>query len=989
MINSYIKLKMTNKKLIYFIFFLSGVSGLVYELLWSHYLKTFLGHSAYAQSLVLCIFMGGMAIGSYIAGRYSKKIKRPLFLYGVIEGIIGLFALCFHFIFVGSISLSYDYFFSLINNSLLVIIYKIILSSIIILPQTILLGMTFPLITDHFIKSEPENTSKNISFLYFANSIGAAFGIFITGFYLVENIGMPYTISIAGIINLLIFIVLVINYKKSSLIATSEVNKFVKEDIDKRLIYLLFVTAFGTGFSSFVYEIVWIRMLSLVLGSSTHNFEIMLCAFITGIAFGGLFIRLKADMIKNHLSFLAYVQILMGIAAILTLPLYNLSFELISYLINNLPKTEFGYYLFNLSSHLISFVIMLPATFLAGMTFPLLGYIIFNEGYAEKAVGYTYSINTVGAIIGVIFSIHIGFPFLGLKNLLFIGAGIDICLGFMIFYLLQKSEDVVLSPKVITTSSVSFIIITFLFFNFDNYKLASGVYREGVIFNSTDYNLSYYKDGKTASISVVGDGQYVSIRTNGKSDSAIAINENNIPSADEYTASLAALIPYFYKPDAKSVAVIGLGTGLTSHVALLNKNPVEVDTIEIEEKVVDGSKIFIDRNYLIFKDRRSKIYIDDAKTFFSIHRHKYDIIISEPSNPWISGVSALFSKEFYKLANKYLKTDGILIQWLQLYEIDVPHIASIIKAISNNFVDYALYVTTENELLIVASNEKLGCLQDDILGYPEYKFLLSRLHIKSLNDIILRKLGDKRHFDMFFKSFDVPENSDYHPIIERRGPELRFYGKGAGDLLNLTLGPLPILDLLVENNDNFDGEKIQLPPYFQRPHLVKLANNIKDAILFGQSKDKLPENVQFNVNRLLHFLDNSEQIYSHYDRLTIMFNIFSILVPNLPAKDIEKIINKIENSKIYKNLSYIETLWLKLFSSIKNKNYVVMALLSKELLEKDKGLPPVAEEYLLATYIIGNVVLESNIKERLEYTPHISDLKERSIVFQYLDSFCQ
>lgn len=982
---------MFNQHLVYVLFFFSGFSGLIYELLWTNYLKMFLGHSAYAQSLVLCIFMGGMALGSYLAGFFSKKIKKPLLIYGIIEFVIGVFALVFHLIFKAMLNFSYDIAIPSIDNSFWIVVYKITMSSLIIFPQTVLLGITFPIIATYFIRRNPDNLSKTVSLLYFSNSIGAALGIFISGFYLVENFGMPITIVLGGLINVAIFLVILMVHRRTFTPVKEEpFEKFSEFPNKSRFIAIFFILAFTTSFSSFIYEIVWIRMLSLVLGSSTHNFEIMLCAFITGIAFGGLYIKLRANAIKDYVSYLATVQILMGIAAVATLPMYNNSFEIISYLMNNLPKTEFGYYLFNLSSHAISFVVMLPATFFAGMTFPLLSYIIYSKGYGEKAVGYTYAANTIGAILGVIFAVHIGFSFLGLKNLLFLGSILDISLGLILFFNIQREKKPIFSPKLVSVSSCSLIILSFMFLNLDKYKLASGVYREGVILTPKDYHLNYYKDGKTASISVVGDGQYVSVRTNGKSDSAIALSESIFPSADEFTASLAALIPYFYNPDAKKVAVIGLGTGLTSHVALLNPHVSEVDTIEIEEKMIEGSKNFISRNYMVFNDKRSKIYVDDAKTFFSMHRHKYDIIVSEPSNPWISGISALFSKEFYVLVNKYLNNGGIFVQWLQLYEIDMPHIASIVKAISNNFADYALYVTTENELLIITSNQNLGCLKDDILHQTEIRKVLNRLNIKSLNDILIRKIGDRKHFDVFFNAFDIEENSDFHPIIERNGPKLRFYGAGAREILGLNTGSLPILELLF-NDNTIIVDDITPTPYYQKSHQISLATKARDFILKDKASFDLPAKLFTDIQKIVNFIKNKELMSGHFERLTVMFNLFSILIPNLPEQDVMFILDKIEKSKYYKELNFLEKLWLKLYRAVKQRDYKSMTVIAMQLLEKDKAMPPIAEEYLMAVYLVGNIALERKVevKNYLQASDRIISLTENNIIFKYLKSYCE
>lgn len=423
---------------------------------------------------------------------------------------------------------------------------------------------------------------------------------------------------------------------------------------------------------------------------------------------------------------------------------------------------------------------------------------------------------------------------------------------------------------------------------------------------------------------------------------------------------------------------------------MLNPNVLEVDTIEIEKKVIEAAKVFINRNEAVFKDKRSRIYVDDAKTFFSTHGHKYDIIISEPSNPWISGVASLFTKEFYALTNRYLKKGGILVQWVQLYEIDMPHIASIIKALSKNFVDYALYVTTENEMLIISSNEPLGCLDDTIFQYPQFKRVFQRLNMTSMNDFIVRKIGEKKYFDKFFNSFPVIENSDFYPILERKAPKLRFLGEGAGHIMGFITGPIPITRLLMKD-EPLVGE-VNLTPYFQRPYLIRLSNMVKDLILKGKVDDNfnISADILSQTQRFSNFLENPEYMPGHLERIGIMFNIFSLIIPHLPEKEVALIIHRVENSRAYKKLTHLEIMWLKLFKAINKKDYLSMKQLSVGLLEKDKGLPPVAEEYLLASYMIGQIMEENKdeLKGYMENSTKIKRLMDNNIIFRYLSEQC-
>ena len=173
-------------------------------------------------------------------------------------------------------------------------------------------------------------------------------------------------------------------------------------------------------------------MLSLVLGSTTHSFELMLSAFITGLAFGGLWIKRRIDNIQDPVAFSGSVQLLMGIVAIMTLPIYFLSFDWMQALMGAVSRSDSGFVAFSVGSHLIALAVMLPATFLAGMTLPLFTHVLLCKGAGEKAIGRVYAANTLGAIVGVLFAIHIGLPLLGLKSLIAFGASLDIVLGLFL-----------------------------------------------------------------------------------------------------------------------------------------------------------------------------------------------------------------------------------------------------------------------------------------------------------------------------------------------------------------------------------------------------------------------------------------------------------------------------------------------------------------------------------------------------------------------------
>jgi predicted membrane-bound spermidine synthase len=546
----------TKQRHIFFLIFtLSGFSGLIYESIWTHYLKLFLGHAAYAQTLVLAIFMGGMALGSWLCSYYSVRWKNLLLVYAAAEGVIGLFALIFHPVFDRTIQLSYFSVIPRLGSPETITVFKWVLSSLLILPQTVLLGMTFPLMTGGMLRLEPQDPGKTVSMLYFANSIGAAIGVLASGFLLIRLFGLPGTIRAAGLINLILAVVVwqLLSKQKTEAPIVAMEGRSASGNESRGWRWLL-AASLLTGAASFIYEIAWIRMLNFVLGSSTHAFELMLSAFIFGLAFGGLWIRRRIDHMAEPVRFLVGVQVVMGILAIATLSLYGSTFHLMQWLVQHLDKTDQGYLLFTLASHGIALAIMLPATFCAGMTLPLITYSLLRLGHGERSIGAVYASNTIGGILGVFFAIHLGMPLLGLKNLMVFGGCLDIVLGLALLWNVAPQAGRK-ATALATAGCVCIVIAALLFINLDPYKMASGVYRAGTLMTPTGSDIVFYKDGKTATVSVVKvqlmEATLMNIRTNGKADAAINVAHSGGASFDESTMSLLGVLPLAMNPGAK------------------------------------------------------------------------------------------------------------------------------------------------------------------------------------------------------------------------------------------------------------------------------------------------------------------------------------------------------------------------------------------------------------------------------------------------------
>ncbi|HVJ23634.1 MAG TPA: hypothetical protein VM756_06830, partial [Burkholderiales bacterium] len=470
----------------YVLFTASGFAGLIYESIWTHYLKLFLGHAAYAQSLVLAVFMGGMAAGAAWCGRRSARLANPLALYALVEAIIGLAALGFHPVFVGVTDWSYERLLPGLGNESLALAAKLAVSCLLILPQSILLGMTFPLMSAGLVRAQPGAAGESVAMLYFTNSLGAAAGVLTSGFVLIAWAGLPGTLQIAGFLNFAIAAVVWLIARPIRHAALQE-----QSQVESNL-RLLLAVAFFTGLASFVYEISWIRMLSLVLGASTHSFELMLATFILGLALGGLAVRRRVDASAEPLRLLAWVQVAMGLAAAATLPVYDFTFSLMETLLKGLARSDTGYTLFNLSGGAIAALVMLPATFCAGMTLPLITGALLRRGAGEAAIGRVYAANTLGAIAGVLLAVHLGLPHFGLKSTLLAGALIDVALGLWLLHVLHK-------PLAYAAAACGAVFLVFVFgVQLDARKMTAGVFRYGDIGTGSDSTILFARDGKTA-----------------------------------------------------------------------------------------------------------------------------------------------------------------------------------------------------------------------------------------------------------------------------------------------------------------------------------------------------------------------------------------------------------------------------------------------------------------------------------------------------------
>ena len=789
----------SQRHLLLSIFILSGFAGLIYQSIWSHYIGLFLGHAAYAQALVLALFMGGMAIGAAWIARAGTRWRNLIRGYAAVELVIGVLGLAFHTLFVASVDLTYDTLIPAAGSPLLVAALKWGLAALLILPQTILLGMTFPLMSGGLIRRNPGQEGNLLGGLYFTNSLGAAIGALASAFVLIPSVGLPGTTMTAGLINVLVALLAWALAREPEpeapqAAARSEVDPAGQGTL---LRFVLWGTALS-GAASFVYEITWIRMLAMAVGSTMQAFELMLASFIAGIALGGLWIRRRADASADPLRLAGWMQVGMGLAALLSLVFYANAFEWVGWLMGALARSEGGYAIYHLGTAGLAILIMLPAAFFAGTTLPLFTLALLRSGFGERSIGRVYAWNTMGSILGVFLAMHLLIPGLGLKLALCVAAAIDLAIGLVLLAARRERGRPPVRAWTAGAAAALSLLLAVTLVRFDPMQLASGVYRFGQSRLDPSTEVSYYRDGKTASISVVrSDDGVVSIATNGKSDASAGVAEGAAATDDEPTMIMAAALPLAMHANPRHIGVIGFGSGMTTHTLLADPRVERVDTVEIEAAMVEGARAFGPRSHRAYDDPRSRIILDDAKAYFAAQQSKYDLIISEPSNPWVSGVGALDSQEFYRFIPRQLDEGGLFVQWIHLYSMNDALVASVLNALTPEFEDYAAWLSNRSDLIIVASPRgalpaaDYARLFDGLMAQD-----LQRAGIATADQLAYRKIADARLLRALGRQQGSQANSDFFPTLSVLAPRSRFLGEQADSLAFLSVADVPLLELL-------------------------------------------------------------------------------------------------------------------------------------------------------------------------------------------------
>ena len=751
--------------------FASGMATLVYELIWFRYLTLVFGATLYALSAVLCAFMLGLAGGAWGMGRILAKgdgSKRLILWYGIFEGLIGLYALSFP---LGLELLEKIYPLVLPSDGqagLMVHIMEFLLGTFLMLPATLLMGATLPLVSCWAVGNEKRQVFSKISLLYGWNTLGAVFGCLFTQFFAIQLWGVQGAIWFGVLLNALVFLVCFVcgrifyQVDQQHISAKKENNNSVADEDIGNINLLVFVMFAYSGMASLSSEILWTRILVFPMGTTLFSFALILATFLSGIAFGSLVARRLLGESNWILKFIL-IEISIGLVCIGILPLLENLTEWTSltdrffYSIENSPeKTLFIRFLF-------AFGLMFVPTFGFGLLFPLANHIYsFRLQAVSKAIGNVYSINTLGGVLGTILTPFVFIPLFGIRLSIYLIYAVLILFGVFVLAKYRKQNPVLILAVVLVV-----LIVGKTIFVPQIETGESGVHnlaRLEINVPEDRIKLLDYKEGEFSTISVVEDTESGArtIYLDGFSTATVSRSF----SGSTYMQAMG-FVPMVLHPEPKNVLVIGFGTGNTLGIASLFSN-ANVHGVEIDKNVLKFSKWFSDWNHDVLKRSNTKMFIQDGRAFLRWSKTRYDVIVMEPMSPLQAGVVNLYSKEFYELALNHLKEDGILVQWLPLHLVGREDARSITQTFKNVFPESSVWNSFLTRIvLLIGSREKVNIdknLFDTKLKNPELKKVAEEMKVMSFLDFADFFITDANHLSAFLEN--AGEISDDRPILE-------------------------------------------------------------------------------------------------------------------------------------------------------------------------------------------------------------------------------
>jgi len=702
------------------LFAVSGAAALIYEVVWTRLLTLHMGHGLAAASAVLAAFMGGLAAGAGAAGRYAGTLppRRALTLYAGLEIAIGGLAVLMPFMLIAVRPLLASTYAD--GNGGATFAFVRLASSVILLcVPAACMGATFP-IASRWIVRTATTAAQDAGGLYAANTLGAAAGAVLAGFALIPALGLRGTTFVGVALNLIAAAgawMLVSRAATEPEAATpagsrepgAGSRKAKREPPPETRVsrpWLAAVALGASGFASLTLQVVWTRLLVQILGPTTYAFSTVVAIFIIGIAIGAAIASRLAARVKNPAVGLALTLLISAGLALAAASAVDWALLTIGEIVSR-PDYQFSDVL--LRQVLLVSALLLPMTIAFGAAFP---FAIAMAGGGDDRVteqlGLIYAINTLGAILGSLLAGFVLVPMIGLHLTIRLVSAIGTIMAIAILVLSSHTRSRMAGFALAGVVLIAIAIVP----QWDPALLSSGAYKyasqlRGLNLESalTAGELLSYREGSTGTVAVRRLTGTISLAIDGKVDASNA--------GDMLTQRMLAHVPLLIHPNPKRVAIIGLGSGVTLGSAL--RHPISDATVlEISPEVVAASSFFETENHRALSDPRTRLVIGDGRTHLMLGTQTYDVIVSEPSNPWMAGIASLFTREFFEGARARLAPGGVLCQWAHTYDISNADLRSIVATFLSAFPNGTLWLVGDADVLLVGSTEPLDTRIDGI-----------------------------------------------------------------------------------------------------------------------------------------------------------------------------------------------------------------------------------------------------------------------------------
>jgi len=697
---------------------------LLYQMAWMRLFSTTFGTSEIAVATVLSAYMGGLALGAALAGRLVQLIRRPVLFYGLLEATIAISALLVP-VLLSAAGLLYA---AVLGNQASIpnatgwsqpLFYFVVAFAVLMVP-TACIGATLPVLT-RYVVSRDDQIGRRVGGLYAINTLGAVCGAIVAGFVLLPQLGLRGTVWCGVLVNILVFAIAVLVARASTPASRSDSEAApAPEDEQFRYARMILPIMTLSGVCTFVYEVLWTRLLSHILGGSVAAFALMLASFLSGIALGSMVASRIAK--TRAVAARAFVISQLGIAATSVLIYYSLDRYL---------QTDLAYE----ARVLAAFLVLMPATLFIGATFPLAVRIYAARAdVAARSSARVYAWNTLGAIFGAAIAGFFLVPMLKYEGAIRAMVMLNLGLAVAAAAILPKTRRLPLAA-----SAAILVVVTTLYFP----SAPERILRFSPMMETATGDIVYYDVGRSATVLVFEQDGEFRLRNNGLPEAAVA-SLGTPPMLD--SQRVLGAFPVIIRPDTKSALIVGLGGGKA--ITGLPPTVEEVDVIELEPKVIAANQAISGRlKFNALEDPRLSIYINDARSALALTAKKYDTIISQPSHPWSAGASHLYTTEYMALVADHLNDSGVFLQWINTQFVDEKLLKSLCATILDVYPYVRIYQWSPQVLFFVASDQPMDVEQQILSSgrpFRDAPLFYLELGVAVVEDVVAALMMDEQ-----------------------------------------------------------------------------------------------------------------------------------------------------------------------------------------------------------------------------------------------------